>query len=77
MAKKAGMSLSERIAERAKRKQKQARGGANRAEFLAVKEDVAKALGVSHSTAKYHVLKLYRTLGVTSAAEALRKARRP
>lgn len=44
MAKKAGMSLSERIAERAKRKQKQARGGANRAEFLAVKEDVAKAL---------------------------------
>ena len=40
-------------------------------------QDVAKALGVSHSTAKYHVLKLYRTLGVTSAAEALRKARRP
>ena len=39
--------------------------------------DVAEALGVSHSTAKYHVLKLYRTLGVTSAAEALRKARRP
>ncbi|AJE23496.1 MULTISPECIES: TraK family protein [Azotobacter] len=41
---KAGLSLSERIAERAKKKQKQARGGANRAQFLAVKEDVAKAL---------------------------------
>lgn len=44
MAKKAGLSLSERIAERAKKKQKHARGGANRAEFLAVKDDVAKAL---------------------------------
>ncbi len=41
---KAVLSLSERIAERAKKKQKQARGGANRAEFLAVKEDVKKAL---------------------------------
>ena len=38
---------------------------------------IAERLGVSHSTAKYHVLKLYRTLGVGSAEEALRKARRP
>lgn len=44
MANKAANSLSERIAERAKKKEKQARGGANRAEFLAVKDDIAKAL---------------------------------
>lgn len=38
------LSLSERIAERAKKKQRHARGGANRAEFLLMKDEIAKAL---------------------------------
>lgn len=36
---------------------------------------IAQELGVSHSTAKYHVLKLYRSLGVSSGPEALVKAK--
>ena len=36
----------------------------------------AKDLGIAHSTAKYHVLRLYRTLGASSAAEALARAGR-
>lgn len=36
---------------------------------------IAQELDVSHSTAKYHVLKLYRSLGVTCGSEALVKAR--
>lgn len=39
------LSLSERIAERAKRSKKQARGGANRAAFLAQKEEISNAIG--------------------------------
>lgn len=38
------LSLSERVAERARKVKKQARGGANRAEFLAVKDEVAKTI---------------------------------
>ena len=38
--------------------------------------EIAEDLAVAHSTAKYHVLKLYRTLGVSGAAEALARARR-
>lgn len=41
---KTKLSLSERVAERVKRVKKQARGGANRAQFLAVKDEVAKAI---------------------------------
>lgn len=37
-------SLSERIAERAQRKQKKGRGGPNRAAFLAIRGEIAKAL---------------------------------
>lgn len=36
--------------------------------------EIAASLGVAHSTAKYHVLRLYRTLGVSGAAEALARA---
>lgn len=36
---------------------------------------IAQELGVSHSTAKYHVLKLYRSLGATCGSEALVKAK--
>ncbi|MCF4113304.1 MULTISPECIES: LuxR C-terminal-related transcriptional regulator [Dethiosulfovibrio] len=37
--------------------------------------DIAEDLGIAHSTAKYHVTRLYRFLGVSNGAEALRKAR--
>lgn len=37
--------------------------------------DIAEDLDIAHSTAKYHVLKLYRSLGVTSGPDALKKAR--
>ena len=36
--------------------------------------EIAKDLGIAHSTAKYHVLRLYRALGASSAAEALARA---
>nr|WP_321501158.1 LuxR C-terminal-related transcriptional regulator [uncultured Dethiosulfovibrio sp.] len=36
---------------------------------------IAQEMEVSHSTAKYHVLKLYRSLGVSSGSEALVKAK--
>lgn len=38
--------------------------------------DIAADLGIGHSTAKYHVLKLYRTLGVSSRSDAVRKGRK-
>ena len=38
--------------------------------------EIARDLGIAHSTAKYHVLRLYRTLGASSAAEALARAGR-
>lgn len=38
--------------------------------------EIAKALGIAHSTAKYHVLRLYRALGVSNAAGALARAGR-
>lgn len=41
---KSRLSLSERIAERAKKTKKQARGGANRAAFLAHKDEIANAI---------------------------------
>ena len=39
--------------------------------------EIAKELGIAHSTAKYHVLRLYRALGASSAAEALARTGRP
>jgi len=42
---KTRLSLSERIAERAKKTKKQARGGANRAAFLAQRDEIANAIG--------------------------------
>lgn len=38
--------------------------------------EIARDLGIAHSTAKYHVLRLYRALGVSSAAEALARSSR-
>mgnify|MGYP000176036571 FL=1 len=38
--------------------------------------EIARDLGIAHSTAKYHVLRLYRTLGASNAAEALARAGR-
>lgn len=38
--------------------------------------EIAECLGLSHSTAKYHILRLYRTLGVSGAAQALARTGR-